>query len=231
LSYLLKAVGGAALFCGSVALFNVELVALLEAGTCASGNVPYEVARPCPEGAGTDFLLLSGSVLTALAGVVVFALRGRPPWAAGTAEAPRAAAGVIAWGIFFTATGAVSLYHSLSSATIGPDGKTGGIIVGATFLLMGVPALALLVAAGRERLRGDRAEPSPAAGSPDTAASPTAAYSSPPPGERSASATAVPGPVEGSGRLTQLERLQRLRKAGALSEAEFELEKRRILEG
>ena len=50
---------GAGLFLGSLVLFNVKLIELLDTGTCASGNQPYEIARPCPEGTGTDMLLLT----------------------------------------------------------------------------------------------------------------------------------------------------------------------------
>jgi hypothetical protein len=51
---------GLALFCGSIVLFNVKLQELLDTGTCASGNVPYEIAPgyECPPGTGTDILLL-----------------------------------------------------------------------------------------------------------------------------------------------------------------------------
>ena len=66
----------------------------------------------------------------------MFAARGTGPAGAGAGFTWLAAGG---WAVFFTATGAVSLIHSLTSDTIRPDGKLGGIIVGVTFLLMGVP--------------------------------------------------------------------------------------------
>ncbi|MGH2992943.1 MAG: hypothetical protein ACRDL1_05335 [Solirubrobacterales bacterium] len=50
MGYLLKAIIGAALFIGAAARCNVKLVELLETGTCASGNQPFEIARECPEG-------------------------------------------------------------------------------------------------------------------------------------------------------------------------------------
>ena len=56
--------------------------------------------------------------------------------------------------IFFTATGAVSLVHSLSSDTIGADGKLGGTIVGAVFLVMGLPVLAVWLWSALSGLRG-----------------------------------------------------------------------------
>ena len=46
MGYLIKAIVGMALFLGSIVLFNVKLVSLLETGTCASGNTPYQIAQP-----------------------------------------------------------------------------------------------------------------------------------------------------------------------------------------
>ena len=40
MGYLIKAPVGLALFFGGIALVNLELVSLLETGTCASGNTP-----------------------------------------------------------------------------------------------------------------------------------------------------------------------------------------------
>jgi hypothetical protein len=143
MGFYVRSVLGIALFVGSVVLFNVQLIALLEIGTCASGNTPYEIARPCPEGTGTDMLLLFASVFGGLIGAGIYAFRGRSPHG----ESGRFASiggGVAAWGVFFTATGASSLIHSLSSETIGPDGELGGAIVGVIFLLMGLPALGMV---------------------------------------------------------------------------------------
>jgi hypothetical protein len=38
------------MFVGGIVLFNVKLVSLLETGTCASGNTPYQISQPCPAG-------------------------------------------------------------------------------------------------------------------------------------------------------------------------------------
>jgi hypothetical protein len=145
MGYYVKSAIGLALFVGSIVLFNVKLIALLETGTCASGNTPYEIARPCPEGTGTDMWLLVGSIFGALIGLAVLAFRGRSPRAAdGGGLVASIGGGLAAWGVFFTGTGATMLIYSLSSETIPPDGELGGTIVGITFLLMGLPALAML---------------------------------------------------------------------------------------
>src|SRR6185295_9785095 len=77
--YLIKATVGLALFIGGIVLFNVKLVSLLETGTCASGNTPYQISQPCPSGTGTDILLLIGSLLGGGIGALLFANRGNPP--------------------------------------------------------------------------------------------------------------------------------------------------------
>ena len=56
MGYLIKAPLGLAMFLGGIVLFNVKLVSLLETGTCASGNTPYQISQPCPTGTGTDFV-------------------------------------------------------------------------------------------------------------------------------------------------------------------------------
>src|SRR6185295_8929574 len=112
--YLIKATVGLALFIGGIVLFNVKLVSLLETGTCASGNTPYQISQPCPEGTGTDILLLTASIFAGLIGVAIFAFRGDPPWGGKRSlnDPGRLSTGLFAWGAFFTATGATSLMAS-----------------------------------------------------------------------------------------------------------------------
>ena len=132
---------GIGLFLGSVVLFNVKLVALLDVGTCASGNTPYEISRPCPEGTELDALALVASIFGLFISGGVFLARGRRPGGGASGFAWP----LLAWGIFFAGTGAVALIHSITSETVTPDAELGGIIVVATFLVMGVPALAFLL--------------------------------------------------------------------------------------
>ena len=83
MGYLIKAgVGGWPCSSAALVLFNVKLLQLLEVGTCASGNVPYDIAPgyECPEGTGTDILLLTASIFIGLIGGVDLRLRGDPPW-------------------------------------------------------------------------------------------------------------------------------------------------------
>ena len=199
---------GAGLFVGSLVLFSVKLTELLETGTCASGNQPFEIARPCPEGTGTDILLLTASVFGALIGAGLLLFRGGAP----SGRPRRFSTGLMLWAVGFSGTGAFVLYHSLTSDAIPPDGELGGIIVGVTFLFMGLPAL-LFAAAGAAGARGD---PTPQGRAEDVLSAALRA--------RRASRTSG-----GGDRISELERLDRLRQSGALSQAEFEREKARVL--
>ena len=242
MGYLIKAVLGLGLFLGSVVLFNVKLVELLETGTCASGG-PYVSARPCPEGTGTDVMLLTGSIFMGLIGCGIFAFRGNPPWGGGRRRSVGLfGLGTLAWGLFFASTGAVSLYTSLTNDTIGDDGELGAMIVGITFLLMGVPALLLALWGLAKNLgRGrDETPPStsdamaPAGGvlgrfraGMENAQAAQALGSRLPWG--SGGGTGGIPKSRGGDTLGRLERLQKLRESGAINDQEFEREKARIL--
>jgi Short C-terminal domain len=242
--YLIKAVLGAAIFIGCIVLFNVKLVSLLETGTCASGNTPYQISQPCPSGTGTDILLLMASIFGGLIGAALFAFRGEPPWGSGKRRfGGMFGAGTFAWGLFFTATGATSLYASLTNDAIAASsgGKTGGIIVGITFLVMGVPALLIALFGLAKGLNGRDERPAAAtagAGGSGMMARMSAGM------EQAKSAQALssklpwgPGSGSGSGsggsgtggQIAKLERLQKLRQSGALTDSEFEREKAKIL--
>src|SRR3954467_10971783 len=143
MGYLIKAPVGLAMFLGGIALFNVKLVSLLQTGTCASGNTPYQISQPCPSGTGTDILLVRAGIFGGLIGAGIFAFRGDPPW---DRDRPLNSAsdfsfGLFAWGLFFTATGATSLIVSLTDEAVksSSGGQLGGLIVGGTFLVMGLP--------------------------------------------------------------------------------------------
>jgi hypothetical protein len=241
MGYLIKAVLGAGLFVGCLVLFNVKLVELLETGTCASGNVPYEIAPgyECPGDTGTNILLLTASIFGMLIGAGIYAFRGRPPWGSRGSEG-MFGAGILAWGLFFSATGATSLYSSLTNEAIQESngGELGGIITGVTFLVMGLPAL-LFGLWRMIRGLGDRDEHPAAATVPAGGggmfsrmsagleqAKGTQNLGSRPPWGSTAPST----PGGGSGaQIAKLERIQRLRESGALTGSEFEREKAKIL--
>src|SRR5262249_1329016 len=163
MGYLIKAPLGLGLFIGGLVLFNVKLVSLLETGTCASGNTPYQIAKPCPSGTGTDILLLMASIFGGLIGAGIFAFRGDPPWSKGNRSLTSSVScAVLAWGLFFPATGATSLIPSLTDEAVksSQGGQLGGLIVGGVFLVMGVPALLMAIwglFTGRDKGRGSAA--------------------------------------------------------------------------
>lgn len=248
MGYLIKATVGLALFIGGIVLFNVKLVALLETGTCASGNTPYQIAKPCPSGTGTDILLLMASIFGGLIGAGIFAFRGDPPWAKGHRSLTSAFSwGTFAWGLFFTATGATALIASLTDEAVkgSQGGQLGGLIVGGVFLVMGVPAM-LIAIWGFISGRGHRDE-RPASSAGPLGAGGTVAQMI---GGLQRSALARRGTPSGSGnwpwgsggvlsrgggggsssdQIGKLERLQKLHESGALSKSEFEREKAKIL--
>jgi Short C-terminal domain len=248
MGYLIKAPLGLGMFIGGIVLFNVKLVTLLQTGTCASGNVNYQIApgHQCPSGTGTDILLLMAGIFGGLIGAGIFAFRGDPPW---NKDRPINSAssfsfGVFAWGLFFTATGATSLIASLSDQQIqgSNGGQLGGLIVGGVFLAMGVPALAMalwgLVSGLGKR---DERPATATAGMGGMGGGPMARMSAglnqaramPQLSGRLPWGTTGPATSGGGGgtggQIAKLERLQKLRESGALTDSEFEREKAKIL--
>ena len=235
MGYLVKAGVGLALFFGGIVLFNVQMQELLDIGTCASGNVPYEISKPCPEGTGTKILLLTGSIFMGLIGGAIFAFRGDPPW--GRRERSFTSLfgyGTLAWGLFFAGTGAALLIgqpygESVDPATgdvVGrPDSQLGSTITGVTFLIMGVPALLLGLWGVIKGLGGRSGDP------PATAGAGTSGLGAQLEKVWGAIPTVGAGGVgkAASASIDKLERLQKLRESGALSQSEFEREKAKIL--
>ncbi len=247
MGYLFKAPVGLAMFFGGIVLFNVKLVSLLETGTCASGNTPYQISQPCPSGTGTDILLLMAGIFGGLIGAGIFAFRGDPPWDRDRPlnYASSFSFGLFAWGLFFTATGATSLIASLSNQQIqdSSGGQLGGLIVGGVFLVMGVPAL-LMSLWGLVKGFGKRDErPATASATAGMGGMGGGVMSRMSAGLNQAramqqlsnrlpwgstGATATAGGGTG-GQIAKLERLQKLRESGALTDSEFEREKAKIL--
>lgn len=233
MGYLLRAGFGAALFVASIVLFESKLLGLLETGTCASGNVPYQISKPCPEGTGTDIMLLTASVFGVMIGAAIFAFRGDRPGGSGR----RWISGVGLWGIGFTGAGAATLAGVLGNDALPADGELGGFIVAGTFLFMGLPAL-LMEAWRVVGLIREPADSASAPGGVDRRSLPTHASSSAgsPSGwissiEPAADAAAGEHEAEPGDVVDRLERLQKLRESGALTETEFQLQKSRILNG
>jgi hypothetical protein len=232
MAYLLKAILGLGLFGGGITLANVKLVQLLETGTCASGNTPYAIRNPCPAGTGTAILLLTAGIFAAVIGAGLFAVRGTPSWSSRRDE--RVSAFAVTWGIGFTATGATALIAALGDDSLGQGGELGGIIVGITFLVMGVPALlyaawSLIASVGSRDERPATTTMSLGSGGGTATTGAFGGFTAPAPRPAVGFGT-VPRASTGEGdRIAKLEKLANLRKSGALTEQEFEREKARLL--
>jgi hypothetical protein len=242
LGYVIKAPLGLGLFFGGLILANVKLVSLLETGTCASGNTPYQIAQPCPSGTGTDILLLMAGIFGSVIGIGLFAYRGNPPWDQNrpinldsdfTFPA-------FAWGIGFTATGAVSLIAGLTNEAVKQNAgsKLGALIVGGVFLVMGLPVLiwSLRYLVHDVTHRGEQR--AKAAARVASTGGGTLSRMSAGLGQANAARQLGNRLPWGSGfssgggsgdQIAKLERLQRLKESGALTDAEFEREKAKVL--
>ena len=238
MAYLIKAGIGLALFLGGVILFNVTLQEVLDIGTCASGNVPYEI-RPeyqCPEGTGTKILLLFVSIIGGLIGCAIFAFRGDPPWGERRKSVGMFGWGVLAWGLFFAGTGLALMlggpYGEITDPNTGevvgrPDSELGANITGITFLVMGVPALLLGLWSAFKGLTGRSGERTPS-----SSLSSMPGFSKLPFGSGDSSASSAPSSrksAKGGDTIGKIERLQKLHEEGALTKAEFDREKAKIL--
>ena len=244
MGYLIKAPLGLGLFIGGLVLFNVKLVSLLQTGTCATGNTPYQIAQPCPSGTGTDILLLMAGIFGGLIGVGLFTTRGDPPWDKDRPINIRRdfTFPAFAWGLAFTATGATALIASLTDESVksASGAQLGGLIVGGVFLVMGLPVLVMSFWwAIKDFRRGDE-RPATATGvagmGGGTMSRMTAGLNQARAMQQlsgrlpwgSGTGTASSGGGTG-GQIAKLERLQKLRESGALTDAEFEREKAKVL--
>lgn len=233
MAYLVKAISGLGLFGGGIALANVKLVKLLETGTCASGNTPYQIRNPCPPGTGTAILLLIAGIFAAVIGAGLFAARGSPSWA--KARPHRVSTLSVTWGIGFTATGAVSLITALGNNSLGQGGQLGGLIVGITFLVMGVPVLlfalwSLIESLGSQDERPMSMATSLGAGGGTVSTGAFEGFGTPAPRPAAGFGSAArPAPTSEGDRIAKLQTLAELRKSGDLTEQEFEREKARLL--
>jgi len=227
MGYLVKAGLGLVLFFGAIVVFNVKLIELMEIGTCASGNTAFEIARPCPEGTGTNMLLVTASIFAGLIGAGIFAFRGDPPWGRRKRSTGLLGLSALAWGLFFTSTAVAMLYTGFSNETVGPDGELAGKIVGFTFLVMGAPVL-LLALWNQVRSMGSPRDESPA-GAAGSAGSAGMSGFGGILGTMNSGSAGKAGGAAGGDAIGRIERLQKLRESGAITDSEFNKEKAKIL--
>jgi hypothetical protein len=206
MKYVVRTVLGMGLFAFCWVLFGYSIYQLLQVGTCASGG-PYAIARECPGGMERLIFSLVGATFLIFVALAVYMGRGAPP---GSTREPQNA-GVIVWfwtGLFWSLAIGCFLGVWGPEANPGPGGKEGGLIVGFMGLLFGVGGLVAvgLNWTGDERKRKFR---------PVTARV----------AQTASRFSGAGGPGE------RIETLDRLRKQGTITDAEFETLKARIVEG
>ena len=188
-------------FCWVVIGYGINQ--MLQIGTCASGG-PYEVARECPDGTTGIFFSLFGGILLLFVAAGIYLTRGTPP-----GGPPPDNAGIIVWfwtGLFWALAAGCFLAVWGPDANPGPGGKEGGLIVGFMGLIFGIGGLfTLKLGRGRKRKGGGVIAPTVAKVA--TAATPFAA----------------PDPVD------RIDKLDRLRRDGTLTNDEFETLKAKIV--
>jgi len=223
--YFLRTVLGLGLMVLCATLMAYALYQLLQVGTCASGG-PYVSARQCPTGIERLIIAFFPAVIGLMVGAGVYGARGAPPGSEGGGR--RVSALVLLWCLVFLPLSFASFWGVWGpDANPGPGGEEGGLIVAFLFALMGLGALPFLFRrvtspaerqAAMERLLGRM---------PDRWTGPRPPASAPP-----ATGTGFTPPAASGGDVvSKLERANRLRAEGALTEAEYERLKAEILGG
>ncbi len=135
---LIRSLIGLALIAAAAVLAGWAIYGLIRTGTCGDGG-PYISARPCPPGTDLKIIGLIGAVFATIAGAVISPVRG---------------SGRLAWGLGFTLMGAGALVAAFGPAKP-PDGGIGltivGVALGCVFGAMGLPGLIGAVFAGAGR--------------------------------------------------------------------------------
>lgn len=211
--YLLRTIAGLGLIVAGFTAVSYAVFELLQIGTCASGG-PYVSARQCPPGTERIMLAIFPAVLLMLLGVWLYNGRGRAP---GSDRDSRGGGLLIAWSGLFLGIAFACFWGVWGpDANPGPGGKTGGLIVGFIFVPMGLGGLIPLIASIFDR-------------SPPQSTIP---LGRPVGTDGSTVVRSAPRPISGgTDKVASLERLDKLRRDGAISEAEFDRLKAEILGG
>ena len=195
-----------ALFAFCWVAFAYGIYQLLQIGTCASGG-PYVVARECPEGTERIFYVLPISTILLFVAAGIYLGRGTPPGS----SRPPSNGGIIVWfwtGLFWSLAVGCFLGIWGPEANPGPGGELGVLIVGVMGALFGAGGL-VAVNLGRRGGKDPQRRVRPVVGKVARAAS----------------------RVGGSDPAGRLDTLDRLRRQGTLTDAEFETLKARIVAG
>jgi hypothetical protein len=226
--YFLCTLIGLALIVAACVAMAYSVYQLLQIGTCASGG-PYAVARECPDGTERFGLAIPVALVAMFAGLGIYSFRGRAP---GSGRDPRPGVGlVLVWcGIFLGIALAAFWGVWGPDANPGPGGKLGGLIVGFLFVPLGIGGALMFWFMGPATAGGMR---SVGMGMGDLWKMTRAATS----GEVSRMTDATVGTAAptrrtagGGDAVSEIERADRLRREGAITDAEFERLKKQALD-
>jgi hypothetical protein len=203
--YVLCTFLGMTLFAFCWVAVGYGIFQLLQVGTCASGG-PYVSARECPDGIGGLMFALSGGIILLFVAAGIYIARGTPP---GSDRKPQNA-GVVIWfwtGLFWALAIGCFLAVWGPDANPGPGGETGGLIVGFMGAIMGAGGLLALKFGGRKKRASATVNPAMV--------------------KVAQTASRFSGAANPEDRL---ETLDRLRRQGTITEAEFQTLKSKIVE-
>jgi hypothetical protein len=205
LKYVIRTVLGMGLFAFCWAVIAYAIYQLLQTGTCASGG-PYVVARECPDGLGWVMFSMIGAIAGLFVALFIYAGRGAPPGS----DHPPGNPGLIVWfwtGLFWSLAVGCFLGVWGPEASPGPGGKEGGLIVGFMGLIFGAAGI-WVTQAGWTDVRHRRKKIRP--GMTKVAETASRFSGRADPGDRIAT-------------------LDRLRRQGTITDAEFETLKAKIV--
>jgi len=206
----------AGIACGITLLFLGMRSVMEVGGACADGG-PYVSAQPCPRGIP---LAMFGGIWGGIICVGVYI------WQTAKYRVPGLVA--FAWPALFLSLGWNFLEYGINPP-FGDGLAWGWLVCAVVFGLMGgLPLLAIVKPVLRSFVPRDPQGPVSFRASTPSLRPPIAARHDPGP---ASSAASRPTGSASSSLLTDLERLAALRDSGALTDAEFELAKRRILGG
>ena len=204
--YVIRTLLGLGLFAFSWVLLGYSIYQLLQVGTCASGG-PYSIARECPEGMERLIFTMIGGIVGPFVALPIYGTRGAPPGS----NRPPSNGSIIVWfwtGIFWSLAVGCFLGVWGSDANPGPGGKEGGLIVGFMGVIMGAGGLLAVNLGWTDDKKKGKVRPVTA-----RVAETASRFSG----------QANPG--------DRIETLDRLRRQGTITDAEFETLKARIVEG
>lgn len=216
IAVVLELVGLAGLAACMTVLFLSMRAVMDVGGACASGGA-FEIRQECPEGVAW---LLPASIISGIALLALYA------WNAFRLGGPNLT--LLAWPALF-----ISLGWNFMEYAVDPPGDEGGpvwgwLVPGVLFLLMGgVPLVLAVVSGALARMVWGRTAGGDAV--PAVAARPEAeAFRGVPPAEPDAPPPAPAG-ADGGDVIARIERLDALRRGGAIDRDEYERLKDQVL--